>query len=89
MSMPLAEALEQVDLDVGGTYCCRVKGRWVEVRVLQGEPAGLAKSFKESDVLLDPWFELPGIGAVKHCPARSGIDLPFDVPNIPSDWAGV
>ena len=55
MSVPLAEALEQVDLNVGSTYCCLVKGRWVEVRVLAVEPPRMAKPLIPSDVRLDPW----------------------------------
>lgn len=84
MSMLLAEALEQVELDAGKTYCCRVKGQWVEVRVLQ-EPALLAKPFTASDVMLDPWVDLPGIAATHRVTAPRRVSLPFEVPQIPSD----
>ena len=83
--MPLAEALEQVQLDPGSTYCCRVKGRWVEVRVLEGEPPCLAKPFEASDERLDPSVELPGTTADRRCEVRRGLLLAFDVPNIPSE----
>jgi hypothetical protein len=83
MSMPLAEALEQVDLDAGSVYRCQVKGRWVKVRVFTTEPPGLAKPFVASDVMIDPWVELPGVSFVRRFPARRGLDFSFDVPNIP------
>jgi hypothetical protein len=38
MSIPLAEALDQVDLKAGRVYRCRVKGYWVELRVLDSAP---------------------------------------------------
>jgi hypothetical protein len=40
MSIPLAEALAQVDLEPGRVYRCAIKGRTVEVRVLE-EVSGL------------------------------------------------
>lgn len=85
MSMPLVEALEQVDLHAGRTYCCRVKGRLVEVRVHPIGPPQLAKPLSEADVMLDPWVDLPGIGATHHVTAPRRVSLPFDVPRIPSD----
>ena len=85
MSMPLAEALEQVDLNPGSIYCCQVKGRWVEVRVLDQPPPQLAKPFTESDVMLDPWFELPDIAANHRQTVTRRVRLPFDVPEIPSE----
>lgn len=81
--MPLAEALEQVDLDVGRTYCCQVKGRWVQVRVLESEPPRLAKPYSASDMMLDPWVELPGAMPVHIRAIRRDVHLPFDVPSIP------
>jgi hypothetical protein len=38
LRVPLAEALEQVDLEAGRTYRCQVKGRVVLVRVLDATP---------------------------------------------------
>lgn len=83
MSMPLAEALEQVDLNVGSTYCCRVKGQWVEVRVRAAEPPRLAKPLVPSDERIDPWVELPGTLPVRRCQVERGTRLTFDIPNIP------
>ncbi|HVA45516.1 MAG TPA: hypothetical protein VNH11_03945 [Pirellulales bacterium] len=86
MSTPLIEALEHVEL-TPGTYCCHVKGHWVEVRVRKEQPL-LAKPFDESDVMLDPWFELPGLNAVGRCEVKAGIELTVDPPDVPSEWAG-
>lgn len=85
MSLPLAEALEQVDLDPGNIYRCQVKGRWVEVRVLGSEPLGLAKPFVASDVMIDPWVQLPGVSLLRRFPARRGRGFSFDVPSIPDE----
>ena len=35
MGASLAEALGQVDLEVGQIYRCQVKARWVKLRVLE------------------------------------------------------
>jgi len=58
MSLSIAEALEQVELEPGRTYCCQVKGHWVELRVFQ---AGMdpSSTIDESDIMLDSWVELP------------------------------
>jgi hypothetical protein len=87
MSMPLAEALEQVELEPGNTYRCRVKGRWVEVRVLEAGSPRLAKPFAEADVFLDPWVELPSPPATGRCRARSGGQMHFDIPSLPDECA--
>lgn len=85
MSLTLAEALGQVDLVAGRVYRCHVKGRWVELRVLEPSEIQPSTRYDESDVMLDPWVELP--------PPKSGIlirpklgSLPLpDVPEIPRD----
>jgi hypothetical protein len=83
MSMPLADALAQVDLEAGRVYRCEVKGRKVEVRVLEGVPAPmLPASPVESDIMLEPWVEFPLPSAFRVV-AKFGA-LPFDVPVIPS-----
>ncbi len=84
MSIPLTEALEQVDLQPGRNYSCRVKNLWVELRVRPAAPE-LAARFDESDVMLDAWVELPRPEplariSLKQVPPR----LP-DVPHIPTD----
>ena len=51
MIMPLAEALAQVDLEAGRVYRCEVKGRNVEVRVLEEVPAAiLSAPLVEADI---------------------------------------
>jgi hypothetical protein len=79
MGLSLAEALGQVDLEAGQVYRCQVKGRWIELRVL--DQVGLCPArLDESDVMLDPWAEFPvpasGIAVV-------GEFGPFPTPDIP------
>ena len=83
--MTLAEALSQVELETGRTYDCVVNGKRVIVRV--APPSAIAPSarYEESDVMLDPWCELPPQG--KRIPAvnvRMG-KLPLDIPHSPQD----
>jgi hypothetical protein len=86
MSVPLAEALEQVDLEAGRTYRCRVKGRVVLVRVLDVMPPEMFPAAPtENDVMLDPWVELPmPVGGIR-LRSRPGSLPPPDVPEIPTD----
>ncbi len=85
MSMPLADALAQVDLEAGRVYHCEVKGRKVEVRVLEEVPASMLPApLVESDIMLDPWVEFPlPLGTFKVM-AKLGT-LPPDVPGIPAE----
>jgi hypothetical protein len=85
MSIPLAEALQQVDLEVGRTYRCRVKGHWVEVRVLLDRQSAEAPTVPESDIMLDPWVELPGPTGGKRVACKPGKLPPPDRPIIPDD----
>jgi hypothetical protein len=85
MSMTLVEALGQVDLQEGQVYRCHVNGHWVELRVLKPEEARPVARFDESDVMLDPWVELPRPTSKLTVRARRGtLPLP-DVPEIPAD----
>jgi hypothetical protein len=81
MSMPLADALAQVDLEAGRVYCCEVKGRKVEVRVLEEAPTSL---LVEADVMLDPWVEFPLPSGTFKVQAKFGA-LPLDGPVIPAE----
>ena len=85
MSVSLAEAPGQVDLEPGRTYRCQVKGHWITLRVLEeGQPLPSAR-FDESDVMLDPWVEFPRPGPGIRIHTRPGkLPLP-DVPEIPRD----
>ena len=82
--MTLAEALSQVDLEVGRTYDCFVNGQHVIVQVSSGSGISPAARFDDSDVMLDPWCDLPTQGQrieVEVIPGK----LPIDIPYIPRD----
>lgn len=87
MSISLAEALRDVDLQPGRTYRCEVRGRAVEVRVIAplsvGE--GILSAIPESDVMLEPWLELPEPVFRVRGVSRQGTPLLPDVPIIPRD----
>jgi len=85
MSLTLVEALGQVDLEEGQVYRCQVKGHWVELRVLGPAEVQPSAGYNESDVMLDPWVELPRPKSATRLRARRGsLPLP-DVPEIPAD----
>ena len=84
MSLSIAEALEQVELEPGRVYSCQVREHWVELKVLAPgeEPKSL---IDESDIMLDPWVELPRPTSGVYVRAKPGtLPLP-DVPEIPPD----
>lgn len=84
--MTLAEALEQVELEPGRTYQCRVRGMVVELRVAPaGEKTLLSKPLCEEDIMLDPWCELPQPEWGKTFKAKPGPRLMPDIPEIPRD----
>ena len=85
MSMPLADALAQVDLEAGRVYRCEVKGRQVEVRVLEEVPASMLPApLVEADVMLDPWVEFPLPSGTFKVLAKLDA-LPPDVPGMPPE----
>jgi hypothetical protein len=87
MSLSLAEALGQVEFEPGRVYRCHVNGNWIELRVLEPqEPPPVPSSpFDGSDIMLDPWVELPQPTSGIRLRTRSGsVPLP-DVPEIPID----
>src|SRR4051794_31467832 len=55
----LAEALAKVELEAGKTYACIFNGKRVTLRVAGPEENLPAARDDESDVMLDPWIELP------------------------------
>ena len=59
MSISLAEALRQVDLRPGRVYQCQVGRFRVEVRVDETEPQLVPAPVNDSDIMLDPWTDLP------------------------------
>lgn len=83
--MTLAEALAQVDLEVGRTYDCLVNGKRVMVRVVPSGALGPSARYDESDVMLDPWCELPSQGKPIPNPRFRLGELPLDIPAIPQD----
>ena len=86
-SVSLAEALRDVDLQPGQTYRCEVRGHQVELRVLtpshvqDDAPSG----FPDSDVMWEPWLELPEPACQSRGLSRRGAPLLPDVPLIPRD----
>jgi len=83
--MTLAEALAHVDLEAGQTYACTVNGKQVTVRVAPSNSIAPSARYDESDVMLDPWCELPQQGKrIPNVTVRWG-KLPTDIPEIPTD----
>jgi hypothetical protein len=85
MSLSIAEALEQVELEPGHIYSCQVKGHWVELRVLK--PGMDPRStIDESDIRLDPWVELNRPTSGIYVRARRGtLPLPDVIEITPDD----
>ena len=88
MSVTLEEALREVELEVGRTYYCQVRGHWVELRVLGPDAPEFVSSFSESDVMLDPWVEFPPPEPRGQHLSHLGELPPPDVPEIPGDGEG-
>jgi hypothetical protein len=86
MSNPLVDALAQMNLEPGRTYCYEVKGRQVMVRVLEELPAEMLPApLNESDIMLDAWVDLPApepMFEVRVVPAELP---PPDLPVIPAE----
>jgi hypothetical protein len=87
MSLSLAEALGQVDLESGRVYVCQVKGHWVELRVLGTAEVPTLAAYDESVVMLDPWVEFPQPTSKLSVIAEFGPTPLPDVPEIPNDEA--
>jgi len=85
MVTSLAEALNNVELETGRTYRCRVKEFWVELRVLGPANESSATTSLQADVPMDAWTELPEPSGGFIVPSRRGPpDVP-DIPEIPQD----
>ncbi len=92
MSISLADALEQVDLEPGRTYECEVRGRHVELHMFDERPPvrnrlpfATTPGLHEDDIRLDPWCELPSPPAVGWLVSELGESPPIDIPKIPTD----
>jgi hypothetical protein len=83
MSLTLVEALGQVDLEAGRVYRCRVKGQWVELRVLESGEIRPSTRYDESDVMLDPWVEFPQPEPGVVVRVKEGAFPLADIPEIP------
>ena len=93
MSISLADALEEVDLEAGKTYCCEVAGRYVELRVFAESPKAASPTpivsrpsatITEDDIRLDPWCELPGPTPIGTLQSVLVEKMPIDIPDIPA-----
>jgi hypothetical protein len=85
MSLSIAEALEQVELEPGRIYSCQVKGHWVELRVMEPGRLPMSTLIDESDIMLDPWVELPRPKPTFCVTGSYGPPPPPHIPEIPSD----
>src|SRR5690348_4847448 len=85
MATSLAEALNDVELETGRTYRCRVKEFWVELRVLDPATEPEAPMILESEVPMDPWTELPEPAGGFVVSGHWGPPDPPDIPDIPQD----
>ena len=85
MSLSLVEALAQTDLEAGRVYRCGVKGQLVELRVLGPAAARPVAVYDDSDVMLDPWVELPQPAPLFSVTGEFGLTPLPDVPEIPDD----
>jgi hypothetical protein len=89
MSISLAEALEPLNL-TPGTYRLRLKEHDIEIRVVErkaGEPIPVAR-YDESDVMLEPWVQLPTPQPAGTVIARPAPPPPPDIPEIPGEDEG-
>ncbi len=88
MSISLADALQQVDLEAGRVYECEVGPLSVSVRVEARDAGPLPAPFNPSDVMLDPWTDFPApqpIAIVTATPAPPMLPDPpiFMDENVP------
>jgi len=85
VTISLVDALQQVDLEAGQRYQCRVGGLRVEVRVEGIAPDIWPAPFDVSDVRIDPWIDLPAPGPGVPVNVQTGPPLLPDPPEIPTD----
>lgn len=85
MSISLTDALHQVHLEPGRIYWCQVGRFRVEVRVEDASVDLLPAPLKPSDVMLDPWTDLPAPPPVVLVQPTSGPPLLPDAPILVAD----
>jgi hypothetical protein len=85
MSIPLVQALEQMNLEPGKTYRYPVKGLVVEVRLLGKLPSDVQPvSIDESDLAPEAaWVELPGPEPTFRVTVAPGELPPPHLPEMP------
>ena len=83
MSTPLATAWREVELETGRIYHCRVGRLPVDVRVEETAPDLLLTPLEASDVVLDPWTDLPAPQPVAVLTATAGPPVLPDLPELP------
>jgi hypothetical protein len=81
MAASLADALAQVPLEVG-VYHCQIGHLRVEVRVQDDSASVLPAPIQTSDVMLDPWVDLPTADAIAILQASAGPPLLPDAPEV-------
>jgi hypothetical protein len=79
MAVSIADALGQIPLEIG-VYHCQVGKLRVEVRVEESPPSFLPAPMDSSDVMLDPWIDLPSGQPITVVHASPGAPLLPDVP---------
>jgi hypothetical protein len=82
MHISLSDALQQVNLEIGHVYECRVGGLFVKVIVGDKYIGPLPAPMVESDVMLDPWTDLPGPSPVRIVKATPAKPLLPDAPIV-------
>lgn len=85
MSISLADALRQVDLRAGQVYHCEIGRFRVEVRVEETNSPLLVTALESSDVMLDPWTDLPAPQTAGMLSVAPGTPVLPDLPNLPTD----
>jgi hypothetical protein len=85
MSLSLVDALQQVDLEAGRIYQCRVGQLRIQVRVEEIACELLPAPLEPADVMLDPWTDLPAPQAVAFMDVALVAPVLPDAPLIPSD----
>ncbi len=87
MSISLADALRQVELRHAGIYHFQIGRFRVEVRVDETVPHNLPAPLEPSDVMLDPWTDLPAPRSKAVVQAMPAPPVLPDVPPLPTDAA--
>ena len=85
MTIALADALQEVKLEAGRIYQCRVGALFVEVRVEARGFGPLPTPIEVSDVMLDPWTDLPAPPPQRLLEAMPAAPVRPDAPLIASD----